>query len=56
MITTLTICAIISLAMLKWHSQPASLVAAIAEPTFTQSGRGYDNSTRTPASSFRSFN
>jgi len=44
MIISLTICAI-SLAMLKWHSQPGSLVAAIAEPTTEERGRfGYDNS------------
>jgi len=55
MITTLTICVLSTIAMLKWHSQPASRLAAIAEPTFSTEGRGYDNSVKTMASSFRSL-
>ena len=53
MTALLTFC-LISLAMLKWHSQPATRTAAIAEPKATPVGRfGYDNSVRTKASLFK---
>ena len=54
MITTLTICALSLITMLKWHSQSRTVAASIISPTTTPVGRfGYEDNSARIASLFK---